>query len=102
LNLSGLGNLTQVSTIDMASDSSANTVKLTLADVLGTATTNGVHQLKLIGGANDMADIHLADWIDTGTTVTEGTHTFAVYTANSTAAAQLLIDQAMINTNHVS
>ena len=101
LDLSGLANAALVSTIDMASNSSANTVKLTLNDVLNTAITNGVHSLKLIGTADDAVDLDMSEWTNTGTTVTEGEHTFAVYNANATSAAQLLIDQAMINAGHV-
>jgi len=101
LDLSGLANAALVTTIDMANNSSANTVKLTLNDVLNTANTNGVHSLKLIGTANDAVDLDMSEWTNTGTTVTEGEHTFAVYNANATSAAQLLIDQAMINAGHV-
>ncbi|MDP4732495.1 MAG: Ig-like domain-containing protein [Limnohabitans sp.] len=100
LDLSGLGNAAIVSQVDMASDSAANTVKLTLADVLGTATTQGVHQLMLTGNANDTASLNLGEWLNQGTTVTQNGHSYAVYDAANGAAAQLLIDQHMLVSQH--
>jgi hypothetical protein len=102
LDLSKAASIATLTSIDMASDSAANTVKLTLNDVLATGTTNGVHKLTLTGDANDSVDIDVAEWTHSGTTVTEGTHTYAVYNANGTDNAQLLIDQTMLNANHVS
>jgi VCBS repeat-containing protein len=102
LDLSKAASIATLTSIDMASDSAANTVKLTLNDVLATGTTNGVHKLTLTGDANDSVDIDVAEWTNSGTTVTEGTHTYAVYNANGTDNAQLLIDQTMLNANHVS
>jgi hypothetical protein len=82
----------------------ANTVKLSLADVLSVATdasiANGVHKLTLTGDANDTVELDLSQWANTGNTVTEGDHTYAVYNASSAAAAQLLIDQHMLLANH--
>ncbi|WP_310614864.1 Ig-like domain-containing protein [Limnohabitans sp.] len=82
----------------------ANTVKLSLADVLGVAAdasiANGVHKLTLTGDANDMVELDLSQWANTGATVTEGDHTYAVYNASSTTAAQLLIDQHMLVAQH--
>jgi hypothetical protein len=78
----------------------ANSLKLNLSDVLGTAATNGVHTLTLTGDANDTVDLNMNEWTNTGNTVTEGEHTYAVYNASSAAAAQLLIDQHMVLTNH--
>jgi hypothetical protein len=65
--------------------------------------TNGntpVHQLTPTGDANDTVELDLSQWANTGTTVTEGDHTYAVYNAFSAAAAQLLIDQHMVLANH--
>ena len=82
----------------------ANTVKLSLADVLGVAAdasiANGVHKLTLTGDANDTVELDLSQWANTGATVTEGDHTYAVYNASSTTAAQLLIDQHMLVAQH--
>ena len=82
----------------------ANTIKLSLADVLSVATdasiANGVHKLTLTGDANDTVELDLSQWANTGNTVTEGEHTYAVYSASATAAAQLLIDQHMMMVNH--
>jgi VCBS repeat-containing protein len=82
----------------------ANTVKLNLADVLSLATdasiANGVHKLTLTGDANDTVELDLSQWANTGNTVTEGDHTYAVYNASSAAAAQLLIDQHMVLASH--
>jgi methionine-rich copper-binding protein CopC len=73
----------------------ANSLKLNLSDVLGTAATNGVHKLTLTGDANDSVDLNMNEWANTGTTVTEGNHSYALYYANGSTAAQLLIDQHM-------
>jgi hypothetical protein len=75
-------------------------LKLNLSDVLSLPTTNGMHQLTLTGDANDTVELDLSQWDNTGTTVTEGDHTYAVYNASSAAAAQLLIDQHMVLANH--
>jgi hypothetical protein len=101
LDLSGLGNAAQVSGINMSTDSAANIVKLTLTDVLNTTVTNGLHQLTLTGDANDSVQLSAHEWTNTGTTVTEGEHSYAVYNATTSSEAQLLIDQAMINAGHV-
>jgi hypothetical protein len=102
LDLSQVTNTSKLTHIDMASDSAANTVKLTLSDVLAIGTTDGVHKLTLTGDANDSIDVNVAEWTSSGSTVTEGTHTYAVFNANGTESAQLLIDQAMLNAHHVS
>ncbi|PQA85063.1 hypothetical protein C5F52_03465 [Limnohabitans sp. TS-CS-82] len=82
----------------------ANTLKLNLADVLtlplASSAVNGVHKLTLTGDANDTVELDLSQWANTGNTVTEGDHTYAVYNASSAAAAQLLIDQHMVLANH--
>ena len=101
LDLSGLGNASLVSEVDMSTDTSANTVKLTLADVLAAPLAAApVHQLTLTGDANDTVELDLSQWANTGTTVTDGAHTYAVYNASASAAAQLLIDQHMLVANH--
>ncbi|WP_165803879.1 Ig-like domain-containing protein [Limnohabitans planktonicus] len=95
LDLSGLGNVGMVSAIDMRNDTFANTVKLTLADVMGIATTHGVHVLKLTGDANDSVQLTASEWAHTGTTVSDGAHTYAVYGSTTDVCAQLLIDLDM-------
>jgi hypothetical protein len=90
-----------VTHIDMASDTAANTLKLSLSDVLGVNATAGVHKLTVSAGANDTVDVDFAEWTNSGTTVTEGGHTYAVYNASTDAAAQLLIDQALVNAGHL-
>ena len=102
LDLSNVSNLSLVSGVDMSADTSANTVKLTLADVLAApvVTSASVHQLTLNGDANDTVELDLVNWANAGTSVTEGGHTYAVYNASSSAAAQLLIEQHMLVVNH--
>jgi VCBS repeat-containing protein len=96
IDLSKLSNVAEFKQIDMAADATANTIKLSLNDVLGTATTNGVHQLALTGDANDTAVFAANEWVDTGKTATNNGHTYEVYSAANGAAAQLLIDQHMM------
>ena len=82
------------------SGTGANTLKLSLNDVLSTAAVNGLHKLTLTGDANDTVVMDTDNWTKTGETVTDGNHTYAVYTDHSTA--QLLIDQAMLlHASHV-
>jgi VCBS repeat-containing protein len=87
--------------VDMSSDVAANIVTLTLQDVLAAPVNGAQHQLTVMGDANDSVQINLPDWTDSGTTVTQAGHTYEVYTAANGAAAQLLIDQAMLNAHHV-
>jgi len=84
-----------VTHIDMASDTAANTLKLSLSDVLGVNATAGVHKLTVSAGANDTVDVDFSEWTSSGTTVTEGGHTYAVYNGNASVAAQLLIEEAL-------
>jgi hypothetical protein len=103
LDLSAVVNANQVTQVDMATDTSANTLKLTLNDLLGNANAPGVHQLMIKGDANDAVNAQLSsDWTDTGTTVTGGGRTYEVFNANATASAQLLIDQVILNAGHLS
>lgn len=76
------------------SGTGANSLKLNLSDVLGTPAQT----LKVTGDADDVLNAQLAtDWTNTGSVVTENGHTYAVYNANANAAAQLLIDQQLLN-----
>ena len=74
----------------------ANTLKLSLNDVLGTATSAGMHQLVLTGDVTDTAVFAANEWVDTGKAVANNGHTYEVYSAVNGAAAQLLIDQHML------
>ena len=80
----------------------ANSLKLNLSDVLGLPTTNGVHQLTVTGDANDTANVDLNEWLNTGATVTQNGHSYAVYSGVMDSSAQLLIDQHMVLANHVN
>ena len=105
----GISRLNSIELIDLSADTGANTVTLRTQDVLdlsgvNTFTTSGKHQLAILGGAEDFANIALAaDWtISGGPTVSYGSHTLTVYNANNGVAAQLLIDQNIVNAlNHV-
>ena len=100
LDLSALGTSTLVDRIDMSADTAANTVKLTLSDVLGLHATNGQHKLTLTGDANDTANVNLNEWLNTGNTVTDHGHSYTVYNGATDSSAQLLIDQHMLMANH--
>jgi hypothetical protein len=54
----------------------------------------------ITGDANDVADIDLSAWTQTDTVVAVGGQTYQVYNATQ-AAAQLLIDQHIVNAGHV-
>jgi hypothetical protein len=47
--------------------------------------------------ALDTANIALASWTNSNTVVAFEGHNYVVYNANSSVAAQLLIDQAIVN-----
>ncbi len=88
--------------VDMATDTSANVVSLTLADVLSMPPTNGVYQLVLSGAANDKVMLTEGEWTDTGTVVNQNGHTYAVYNGTTDPSAQLLIDQQMLQSHQTS
>ena len=102
LDLSGVTQAAKLAALDLSADSAANTVKLTLADVLGAACAeavasgNAVHQLKLTGDINDTAVFSANEWTHSGTVVTDNGHDYAVYNASNGAAAQLLVDHHML------
>ena len=88
--------------VDMATDTSANVVSLTLADVLSMPPTNGVYQLMLSGAANDKVMLTEGEWTDTGTVVNQDGNNYAVYTGTTDPSAQLLIDQHMLQSHQTS
>jgi len=105
--------------IDMATDASANTTTIRLKDVIDMSElnlfnsgTSGLslvsgpslgslvqkHQVMITGGANDAVNMNLAsDWSNSGTVVSYNNHNYVVYNANNNVAAQLLIDQQIVN-----
>jgi hypothetical protein len=116
----GLSRIDSIEIIDLATDTAANTLTLTVADVIdmagmnlfttsnttavsGTSLGSSVakHQLMITGGAEDYANIGVSNWTLSTTVVTYGTHTYKVYDANSSVAAQLLIDQSIVNAGNV-
>ncbi len=105
----GTSRLSSIEVIDLSADTSANTLTLRTQDVLDLSgvdvfTATGKHQLAIVGGSEDFANIALAtDWTASGgPTVSYGSHTLSVYNANNGVAAQLLIDQTIVNAlNHV-
>jgi EF hand len=102
IDLSQVKHDSPLTQIDMAIDTASNAVTLTANDLLNMPASNGVHQLTLTGDANDSVHIDLAEWVNTGSAVSEGGHTYAVYSDVAMHSAQLLIDQAMLTAHHVS
>jgi hypothetical protein len=97
-----------VAVVDLLSDSAANALTLSLQDVLDLSggnlfsTSNSAttaKQLAVLGGAQDTVQIGTG-WTNSGTGVNYAGHDLVVYNSN-TSAVQLLIDQAMVNANHV-
>jgi hypothetical protein len=88
--------------VDMATDTAANVVSLSLADVLSLPSTDGVYKLMLSGAANDKVMLTEGEWTDTGAVVDQGGHSYAVYTGTNDSSAQLLIDQQMLQSQHNS
>jgi hypothetical protein len=79
----------------------ANSLKLSLDDVLSAPMTNGVHQLTLTGDANDSVELVPNEWFNSGDCVTKDEHTYMVFNTYNHSAAQLLIAQTMVNASHV-
>jgi len=111
-----LSRIDSIEIIDLASDTAANTLTLTAKDVIDlsaldiftTSNTGAVsgtslgatvakHQIMITGGSEDYANIGFSNWTLSNTVVTYGGHTYKVYNANSSVAAQLLIDQNIVN-----
>jgi hypothetical protein len=88
--------------VDMATDTAANVVSLSLADVLSMPPTNGVYKLILSGAANDKVMLTEGEWTDTGSEATHGGHNYAFYTGTGDSSAQLLIDQHMLQSYQTS
>ena len=86
--------------VDMANDSAANVVSLSLADVLSMPSIDGVYKLILSGAANDKVMLTEGEWTDTGAVVDQGGHSYAVYTGTNDSSAQLLIDQHILQSQH--
>jgi hypothetical protein len=86
--------------VDMVTDTSANMVSLSLADVLSLPSTGGVYKLMLSGAANDKVMLAEGEWTDTGAVVDQGGQSYAVYTGTNDSSAQLLIDQQMLQSQH--
>jgi hypothetical protein len=85
--------------VDMATDTAANVVSLSLADVLSLPSTDGVYKLILSGAANDKVMLTEGEWTDTGAVLDQGGHAYAVYTGTNDSSAQLLIDQHMLQSH---
>lgn len=102
IDLSQILNDNQLKQIDMSTDSSSNSITITLNDLLSMPTTNGAHQLTLTGDANDSVHLNMGEWLDTGTTVSEAGHSYTVYSDAGMHTAQLLIDHAMMTAHHLS
>jgi hypothetical protein len=86
--------------VDMATDTAANVVSLSLADVLSMPSTDGVYKLMLTGAANDKVMLTEGEWTDTGNVVNQGGQNYAVYSGTNDSSAQLLIDQQMLQSQH--
>lgn len=112
----GTSRISSIERIDLGTDTAANTVKLTMKDVIdmsgenlfnstnttavsgtGIGTSVAKHQVMITGTALDTANIALASWTNSNTVVAFEGHNYVVYNANSSVAAQLLIDQAIVN-----
>ena len=98
LDLSAVTGANALTEVDASADPAANTIRLTLADLL--VAPEQAHTLKLTGDSNDTVVLDLSEWTRSDTTVTENGHTYAVYNAHAMMADQLLIDQHMLVTQN--
>ena len=116
----GLSRIESIEIVDLATDTAANTLTLTVADVIDmagmnlftTSNTTAVsgtslgasvakHQIMITGGAEDYANIGVSNWTLSTTVVTYGSRNYKVYNANSSVYAQVLVDQNIVNAGHV-
>ena len=124
LNLAQVGKQSSsaLAVVDLLSDSAANALTLGLQDVLdlsggnlfnsGTSTSasksasssaTSAKQLAVLGDAQDTVQIGTG-WTNSGTVVNYAGHDWVVYNSNTSSngmAAQLFIEQAMVNAQHV-
>ena len=108
--------LTGTAAINGGGNSLANTLKLTLSDVLDMANNNifntnsgwsnvtgsavsgqvNQHQLGITGNTNDTLQLRSSEWSNSGATVRDsGGEIYKVYTAQN-SAAQLMIDKDIL------
>ena len=121
-NQSNVGNLSRINgveIIDLKTDTAANALTLRAVDVIDMSETNlfnssntsavggtalaasvGKHQLMVFGDAFDTVNIGVAGWTNTGTVVGYAGHNLVVYN-NNTSAAQMFIEQTIVNASHV-
>ncbi|ALK89388.1 Ig-like domain-containing protein [Limnohabitans sp. 63ED37-2] len=104
LDLSAVTDAAKLTEVNASADAAANTIKLTLTDMLGAsgvdAVSGDMHQLMLTGDANDTALLSANEWLSTDSTVTQNGRTYAVYNAANDTTAQLLLDQQMAVTHN--
>jgi hypothetical protein len=86
----------------MSTDTGANVVSLSLADVLSMPPIDGVYKLILSGAANDKVMLTEGEWTDTGNVVNQDGQNYAFYTGTTDPSAQLLIDQHMLQSHQTS
>ena len=117
LNLVGLSNV-QLSLdnlgatlADLSGNAKPDLLHLNVSDVLQLQTTAaGVHQLEVLGDANDVVDLsslfadgHAEGQWQQGGQVTQNGHTFNVYQYSGDQTLQVLIDQHIVQSNvHLS
>ena len=121
LDLSAISNtligsrLESIERIDMATDAAANVLTIQLKDVIDMSGMNLFNQANVTGGTylfgviearhqvlidGTSADsVNASGFVDTHQTAIINGHTYGVY--NQGVAAQLLIDLAIVNANHV-
>jgi hypothetical protein len=122
-SIDGLSRIESIEIIDMAVDTTSNTLTLALKDVLDMTSVNvfnstntgslsgtaplaasvNMHQLMIAGSVRDYLVIGVGDWTAsaTNTAITYGPRTYMAYTYNSTSVyVQLLIDQNL--SGHIS
>jgi hypothetical protein len=98
LDLSSLVAAHSVTAVDLTG-TGANTLKLSMDDVLRTASTDGVRTLVLTGDDNDKVVLDQTEWSHTGSMVDAAGHNYVVYSGSNDASVQLLIDQQMLTTH---
>jgi RTX calcium-binding nonapeptide repeat (4 copies)/FG-GAP-like repeat/FG-GAP repeat len=114
----GTSRIDSIEIMDLKSDTAANTLSLQLKDVIdmsgmnvfnsgntsavgGTALAASIakHQVAVYGDALDTVSIG-AGWTNTATVVGYAGHNLVVYNSN-TSAAQMFIEQTIVNASHV-
>jgi hypothetical protein len=99
LDLSLVTDADKLAVVNAFANAAANTFKLSLADVLSTATSEAVQSLNLSGDINDTAVFSFSEWVKAGS-ISQNSQNLSLYNAANDAFSQLLIDTHVLTSQN--